>query len=120
MTQVAANILSNAIDAVSEGTGRINVRSQYDSAGDRVTLTISDDGPGIPADQIDRVFDAFHSTKGQGGTGLGLAAARKVVHELGGQIEVHSTPGEGTTFHVHLPVSTVRLADSAETQGPAK
>ena len=120
MAQVAANILSNAIDAVSEGTGRINVRSQFDSAGDRVTLTISDNGPGIPADQIDRVFDAFHSTKGHGGSGLGLAAARKVVHELGGQIEVHSTPEQGTTFHVHLPVSTVRLADSAETQGPAK
>ena len=120
MTQVAANILSNAIDAVSDGTGRINARTRYDSAGDRVTLSISDNGPGIPADQIDRVFDAFHSTKGHGGTGLGLAAARKVVYELGGQIEVNSAPGQGTTLHVHLPLSTVRLIDSADTQGPAK
>ncbi len=118
MTQVAANILSNAIDAVVEQTGRVSVRTRYDGVGDRVTLTVADNGPGIPPELIGRVFEAFHSTKGHGGTGLGLAAARKVVNELGGQIELISPTGQGTTFHVHLPVTTVRLADAAETLTP--
>ncbi|HUU85782.1 MAG TPA: ATP-binding protein [Phycisphaerae bacterium] len=120
MSQVAVNVLSNAVDAVAAQTGRVNVRTSYDPAADRVTLSIRDNGPGIPPDQIEHVFQAFHSTKGYGGTGLGLAAARKVVDELGGEIDVESPPNEGTTFHIHVPTSRVELADSEETHGPAK
>jgi two-component system, sporulation sensor kinase E len=118
MSQVAANVLSNAIDAVENGAGRINVCTAFDPEHERVTLSISDNGPGIPAGQLDRIFEAFHSTKGHGGTGLGLAAAHKIVSELGGQIDVDSTAGQGTTFHIHLPLRTIRLAGSAETKGP--
>jgi two-component system NtrC family sensor kinase len=118
MSQVTANVLSNAIDAVENGTGRINVRTAFDPENERVTLSISDNGPGIPANQLNRIFDAFHSTKGHGGTGLGLAAAHKIVSELGGQIDVDSTTGQGTTFHIYLPLRTMRLAGSAETKGP--
>ncbi|MFQ5492436.1 MAG: ATP-binding protein, partial [Phycisphaerae bacterium] len=120
ITQVVTNILNNALDAAHVGTGRVNVRTRYQIEAERVTLSIADNGPGIPADQIDHIFDAFHSTKGHSGTGLGLAAARKIIHELHGQIEVQSQPGEGTTFHIHLPVGTIRLKDSHKTQGPAK
>ena len=60
-------------------------------------LSVSDNGPGIPPDEIGCVFDAFHSTKGHGGTGLGLAAAHKIVQELGGRITAESVLQEGTT-----------------------
>lgn len=83
-----------------------------------LTISIADNGPGIPADQLSKIFDAFHSSKGHGGTGLGLAAARKIVGELGGLINVESTVGEGTTFHIVLPAQHVRLADSDKTHGP--
>jgi len=84
----------------------------------RVTLSIGDNGPGIPPEDRDRIFDAFHSSKGHGGTGLGLAAAKKIISELNGVIEVESMVGEGTAFHVKLPAVHVRLADSDKTHGP--
>ncbi|MHC4064413.1 MAG: ATP-binding protein [Planctomycetota bacterium] len=120
MTQVAANILANACDAAPAQSGRISVRTRYDPASDRVTLTISDNGRGIPQEEIGLIFEAFHSTKGQGGTGLGLAAAYKIVRELGGDIEVHSPPNQGTTFYVRLPVESIKLADSQTTHTPTR
>lgn len=120
MTQVTANLLSNAIDAVAEGHGRITVQTACDLAAARVVLSIGDNGPGIPPERIEHAFDAFHSSKGHGGTGLGLAAAHKIVRELGGEITVESTVDEGTTFHVRLPLDTVELADSEKTHGPAR
>ena len=118
MTQVTANLLSNALDAVSKQTGRINVQTRYDAPGHRVTLSITDNGPGIPPEQMDHIFEAFHSTKGHGGTGLGLAAAHKVIRELGGEIEVESPAEGGGTFCVHLPLATVKLAEAEQTQAP--
>jgi signal transduction histidine kinase len=120
MTQVAANVICNAIDAAPEGSGRIVVKTSYDGTDGRVYLSVSDNGPGIPPDEIDHVFHAFHSTKGHGGTGLGLAAARKIVHELGGDIEVESVQNESTVFHIYLPIDSVKLADSEETHGPVR
>ena len=118
MTQVAANVLSNALDAAPQRTGRVTVRTTYDVPGARVTVSIADNGPGIPSEEIDQVFEAFRSTKGHAGTGLGLAAAQKIVRELGGEIEARSSANEGTVFHVHLPVPTVKLVGSEETLGP--
>ena len=104
MHQVTHNIVLNAIEAVDGKTGRVNVRTCYNQQDDQVVLSVTDNGPGIPAKELDDIFKAFHSTKGHGGTGLGLAAARKIVSELGGEIEVQSEVGEGTTFHVKLPI----------------
>ncbi|MCP4247882.1 MAG: sensor histidine kinase, partial [bacterium] len=75
---------------------------------------------GIAAEELDKIFDAFHSTKGHGGTGLGLPAAEKIVREMGGQIEVRSTTGEGTTFTIHLPIRTVQLAEADKTLTPGR
>lgn len=116
--QVIHNILVNAIQAVPAGSGRVNIRTHYDPAHSRVTTTISDNGPGIPEADRERIFDVFHSSKGQGGSGLGLAAAKKIVSELRGAIDVESRPGEGTAFHIHLPSTDARLADSRKTHGP--
>lgn len=118
MHQVALNIVLNALDAVPESTGRVNLATRYDAELVRVVLTISDNGPGIPEEDRQRIFEAFQSSKGHGGTGLGLAAAKKIVTELGGTITLlHSSP-EGTSFEVSLPASHVRLADSDKTHGP--
>jgi signal transduction histidine kinase len=118
--QVAHNILINAIEAVPRKTGRVNLRTRYDAQCEQIVLSIGDNGPGIPHEMIDRIFDVFHSSKGHAGTGLGLAAARKIVAELGGRIDVESKIGEGTTFHVTLPVGRTHITDSQKTHGPGQ
>lgn len=116
--QVAYNIVLNAIEAAPAKGGRVGIRTRCEIGDAYVTLTISDNGPGIPDAERAGLFDAFHSTKGQGGTGLGLAAAKKIVSELKGRIDVQSTSGEGCTFHVRLPVTHIQLANSDETHTP--
>ena len=118
MHQVIQNIANNAIEAAPSVAGRVNIVTRYHAQNAVVELAVGDNGPGIPEEQRDRVFDAFHSSKGQSGTGLGLAAAKKIVSELGGSIEIESKPNEGTTFRVKLPAVHVQLADSDKTHGP--
>ncbi len=120
MHQVAHNIVLNAIEAAPPEGGRVNIATRYFPKEARALLSIGDNGPGIPPEERDRIFDAFHSSKGQGGTGLGLAAAKKIVTEMNGVIEVESTLGEGTTFNVKLPGVHIRLADSDKTHGPGR
>ena len=114
---VLLNIVTNAVDACPDQSGRVVVTSCYREADNRAIVTVSDNGHGIPADQIPTLFDAFHSTKGHGGTGLGLAAARKVMDEMRGSIDVTSAPGEGTTFTVNIPVAENAEDDSERTLG---
>ena len=116
--QVAHNIILNAIDACPAKTGRVNVATSYDAETGVAVLSISDNGPGVAPEDRDKIFEAFHSSKGQGGTGLGLAAAKKIIDELGGTVEIESAPGEGTTFHVKLPTRAART-DSEKTHGTA-
>jgi signal transduction histidine kinase/pSer/pThr/pTyr-binding forkhead associated (FHA) protein len=115
---VLLNIVSNAIEACPSEGGRVTVESSYGSSGSTVQVRVSDNGPGIPQDELSEIFDAFHSTKGHGGTGLGLAAARKVVDEMRGVIDVSSAPNEGTTFAITLPVGDTGLRDSDSTIQP--
>jgi signal transduction histidine kinase len=101
LQQVLTNVLLNARDAVAED-GNINI-----SAGDNgaaVSIRIRDDGKGIPADIIGRIFEPLVTTKrGQGGTGLGLAITRRILHASDGEITVASTPGHGAEFTISLP-----------------
>lgn len=117
--QVAHNILLNAVEAVPENSGRINIHTAYDSDSAWMVLTIADNGPGVPPEHSDHIFEAFHSTKGHAGTGLGLAAARKIIAEHDGLIDVENTPGGGATFHIKLPVVHPRTDDKDGTHGPA-
>jgi signal transduction histidine kinase len=71
---------------------------------DRVTITVSDRGPGIEPDDLPRIFDPYFSTK-RGGTGLGLPIAKNIVDGLGGTITVVSTTGRGTEINIELPRS---------------
>ena len=79
-----------------------------------------DNGAGIPPPMMRHMFELFHSTKGNRGTGLGLAVAKKIVDEHEGTITVKSTVGEGTTFTIRLPVYHENLADPSQTHGPAR
>jgi two-component system NtrC family sensor kinase len=116
--QVVHNILLNAVEAVARSTGRVDVTTAHDESRGEALVCISDNGPGIPADRIEKIFDAFTSSKGHSGTGLGLAAARKIVAEHGGEIEVDSAPGAGTTFCIRLPLNQDPFIDEEKTHQP--
>ena len=98
------NLLINAIDAIDQGPGVITIKTyRVDHS---IHVTVSDSGPGIPADKISRIFEPFYTTKEPGqGTGLGLSVCHQIVARHGGQIRVRSVPGEGATFTVVLPLS---------------
>jgi signal transduction histidine kinase len=97
------NMVNNAIEAVSALKGKVVVSTRRSRAGE-VCITVADNGPGIPEDEQPKIFQAFYSTKGQKGTGLGLAAAKKIVEEHGGRITLKSSPGEGAAFVIRLPM----------------
>jgi len=116
--QAFLNLLSNALDAVDAGQGVVIVASEYDTMNRQVIVRVADNGVGIGPDQIGRIFEVFHSTKGHRGTGLGLTVTRKVIEEHGGRIDVESTPGQGTTFTVRLATQPGGIRSSDETQTP--
>jgi len=103
---IAANLLSNALKFTPKG-GRVTLRGDADM--DAVFFEVIDDGPGIPGDQLEPIFDRFHQVDGSasrehGGTGLGLALARELARLHGGNVTVRSVLGEGATFRVELPL----------------
>ncbi len=116
--QVLLNIVTNAIDAMEGDHGVIHVRTHYEPDKNRIVLAVADNGPGIPASMRGQLFDPFKSSKGHGGTGLGLAVARKIVREHGGEIEVVDPPEGGAEFRVYLPISPSPRG-KGDTQGPA-
>lgn len=103
LSQAFLNLLTNALDAVESNTGVITVASKYDSMHRNVVVRVIDNGSGIPDDQVDQIFTPFYSSKGQRGTGLGLAVAKKVFQEHHGKIVLATKVGEGTTFTITLP-----------------
>jgi signal transduction histidine kinase len=117
--QVLMNLLSNALDAVPPSQGLVRIACRYDAAHDMTIIDVIDNGPGITPSMLPHLFQIFHSTKGNRGTGLGLAVARKIVAEHEGTISASSKPGEGTTFTVRLPTQQLNLADASHTHGPA-
>lgn len=120
LNQAVLNLLNNALEAVEPGAGIITVASHYDSMNRNVVIRVIDNGRGIPREEIDQIFTPFYSSKGQKGTGLGLAVARKVFQEHHGTIQVTSRVGEGTTFTITLPAFPPGdQADSDDTLGPA-
>lgn len=120
MHQVIHNIVLNAVDVAPSEGGRVEVATQFDPDTETVSVSISDNGPGISPEERAHIFRAFHSSKGHAGTGLGLAAAMKIVAEMGGRIDVESELGTGATFHVRIPTKRAEEdGDSDQTHGPA-
>jgi two-component system NtrC family sensor kinase len=102
--QVLINIIVNALDAMREG-GTLTVRSGYSERPGFCRIAVTDSGPGIPEEHLARLFDPFFTTKEVGrGVGLGLAISYGIVQQHGGEIEVQSALGAGSTFRVLLPV----------------
>ncbi|RKH03948.1 response regulator [Corallococcus carmarthensis] len=113
--QVLLNLLVNAMQAIPEGDpGRheVRVRTGTDASG-HARVEVEDTGGGIAPDVLPRIFDPFFTTKGNDeGTGLGLAICQQIVRTHGGELRVHSVPGQGTTFTLLLPPAPVQSAGS--------
>ncbi|HEX7176532.1 MAG TPA: ATP-binding protein, partial [Pyrinomonadaceae bacterium] len=108
LQQVFTNLLLNARDAIPDG-GTVTLRTRADEEGDVVTVEVEDDGIGIAAENVARIYDPFFTTKGVGrGTGLGLAVSYGIVQEHAGHISVESSPGRGTRFRITLPTAATR------------
>ena len=102
LEQVVINLITNAIDAMSEG-GQLTLRTGFDDQAVRIDVT--DTGVGIPPEELERIFVPFHTTKEVGrGTGLGLSVSYGIIKSYGGDILVDSRVGEGSTFTVVVPI----------------
>ncbi len=106
LEQIVFNLLKNAIEVLPDG-GTIAFKMNLDGA--YLNIEVSDDGPGIPVDIRNQLFDPFFTTK-PNGTGLGLWMVYRLTQNLEGIIEVESEKGYGTTFHVAIPVNTMKAA----------
>ncbi len=107
LQQVFTNLILNARDAIVDG-GRITIKTSAAEDGS-LMVEISDTGIGIDPENVAKIYDPFYTTKGVGqGTGLGLAVTYGIVQEHTGRINVESTPGRGTAFHITLPSARTR------------
>jgi two-component system, cell cycle sensor histidine kinase and response regulator CckA len=105
LEQVIMNLMLNARDALEQG-GKLRLTTKnIDKEGQRlISIEVSDDGPGIPAEILPHIFDPFFTTKDEGkGTGLGLATVASIVEQSGGYVTVESEPQSGARFTIHLP-----------------
>lgn len=115
--QVLTNLMMNGIQAMPSG-GTLTLKARYQhfsepkdrrsSEGDYICVAVCDEGLGIPAEDLEHIFERFFTTKGAEGTGIGLSVCHGIVREHGGWIEVESEPGHGSTFTVCLPQGDTR------------
>jgi len=102
LQQVFMNLMLNAIEAMKDAGGEMTIRSGLNEEG-QLLISISDTGVGLPVENSERIFDAFHTTKPQG-TGMGLAITRSILESHGGRIWATANHGAGATFHFTIPV----------------
>jgi signal transduction histidine kinase len=100
LSGVLVNLLQNAREAMN-GRGEIEISAKY-GENDSIRIIISDTGPGIAADKIDKIFEAYFTTR-EKGTGLGLAIVKHNTEMYGGTVNVQSAPGKGTQFALEFP-----------------
>jgi signal transduction histidine kinase len=106
MNRVFSNLLKNAYEAMTyQPQPHIEVTFEVDTQNDLVNVSVTDNGSGIAAEDLDKIWITFHTTKGiKGHSGLGLPACRLIMEQTGGAITVASTPGQGSTFTIGVPV----------------
>ncbi len=114
LTQVLVNLMTNAVKYTPDG-GRITVLVRRQDE-DRVSLSVKDTGQGIAEADLGKIFEAFHQVGGggAGGVGLGLSLVKRLIHLLGGEIQVGSQLGHGTTFVVSLPIHSEERRESSD------
>jgi signal transduction histidine kinase/HD-like signal output (HDOD) protein len=115
LSQVFINLLKNSAEAMPEG-GRIYTTTAYEpdkagAGGGDIVITIQDDGPGIPADRLARLFEPGWSSKGPEHSGLGLSISKDIIDSHNGTISCQSQKGKGTTFRITLPVSGRNISE---------
>jgi signal transduction histidine kinase len=120
LTQILINLLANAVKFTPDG-GVIVLRARA-SAAAMVALSVEDNGVGIPAAEVGKIFDAFHQVdataeREYGGAGLGLSLVQRLVEVMGGEVRVESVEGKGSTFTVTLPRSQSEAARAAVEEG---
>jgi PAS domain S-box-containing protein len=101
LQQVLMNLMLNGIEAMRDASGELRIKSQLAEDG-QLLISVTDTGVGLPAENVDKIFDAFFTTKPQG-TGLGLAITRSIVKSHGGRIWASANSGRGATFSFTLP-----------------
>ena len=122
LNRVFVNVLKNSHEAlIDRPDPRISVTLEVDEANGVVRVNIADNGPGIPADELDKIWVTFHSTKAaQGHAGLGLPACRLILEHIGGHISVASQPGQGATFTIEIPAYSLKAEDTKIEPGRGK
>ncbi len=117
LEQVLANLIDNAIK-YGRPQGNVVVGGKS-LAGDKIEIFVHDDGPGIPTESLDRVFERFYRvdkarSREQGGTGLGLSIVKHIVQNHGGEVWAKSETGKGATFYFTLPASPIKVVEAVE------
>jgi signal transduction histidine kinase len=107
LLEIVRNLVDNAVKFTQAGT--VTVAARCDDAAERVVIEVRDTGPGIPAEDLEAIFDEFRqlgetSTRATHGVGLGLSIVKRLAEVLGGSVSVTSRVGEGSTFRVEVPV----------------
>jgi two-component system nitrogen regulation sensor histidine kinase NtrY len=100
------NLLDNAVAAINKKTGRIEIAVSYDEQHRKATVSVADDGAGVPSSYKRKVFEPYFSTK-KSGTGLGLAIVSSIISDHRGQVSVADNKPTGTVVSFQLPVSEV-------------
>jgi len=100
--QVFMNLMLNAIEAMKDTGGELTITARPSPEG-QLVVSIRDTGIGLPAENTERIFDAFHTTKPEG-TGMGLAITRSIVESYGGRVWATANEGVGATFRFTLPI----------------
>ena len=102
LEELILNLVTNSIQSFSE-SGEIEISTATENP--YISIFVTDDGPGIPKENLKKIFEPFFSSKGYGkGTGLGLSIAKRIITEHGGEISVVSEEGKGTTFRIKIPI----------------
>jgi signal transduction histidine kinase len=119
LTQVLLNLIHNSEHAIRNGDGKGTIGIEAGRTGDKVVVSVSDTGPGIPKTARNRIFDAFYTTKGEdSGTGLGLYISRNIVRKHGGDLVLTDNGTGATIFQVKLPLCREQRSDPrAMTEG---
>lgn len=114
--QAVLNLMQNALDACEPDSGAVTMGCRYDETDQSVKIIVTDNGVGMNRATRQELFQPFRSTKGYGGTGLGLVVTKKIIEEHGGEISVQSKLNKGTTFMISLPTESDR--EPAATHSP--
>ena len=119
MQQVILNLLLNAVDAMPQG-GKVRLQTRSLPGEGQIEMRCQDSGVGLAPQEQEKIFQPFYTTKGERGTGLGLAVTREIVQDHQGTIRLESEKGHGATFIVRLPVPNYLQTESSADPAPAE